>query len=270
MTGAPKTTPAGRQRAEPPLDVAPSSPRCLSVTGSVVVGLKLADRQRSPEIAATRAWHGKIATVARAGADKNAEPGIYTGTSRKTRSPSPRGRGQGRHEGVDRRQDALGSGSTTRRRSSLDRATSVTIGDGPRSLTLNDGAILADVAHIDNAPPAKIDTRRGRSASSAPSSRSPPRPIARTSRCCAARWRSARAARTRKVAAGQEARRLGTARSTSRLPTISRSAPRSASSSSPPTTRTSTRPRAASASSARAARARRTRRTMPSASPRTR
>ena len=41
---------------------------CASVGVSTVVGFKLADRQRSPELAATRAWHGKVAKVARSGA----------------------------------------------------------------------------------------------------------------------------------------------------------------------------------------------------------
>ncbi|MFO0736120.1 MAG: VIT domain-containing protein [Labilithrix sp.] len=135
---------------------------CLSVTGSVVVGLKLADRQRSPEMAATRAWHGKIAAVARAGADKNAEPGIYTGTSKEDKKPLAEG------AEVKAGMKVWTDGKTRARfwfddktAVVLDRATSVTIGDGPRSLTVNDGAILADVAHIDNAPPAKIDTPAG-------------------------------------------------------------------------------------------------------------
>ena len=135
---------------------------CLSVTGSAVLGLKLADRQKSPEMAATRAWHGKLATVARSGADKNAEPGIYTGTSKDDKQPLAEG------AEIKAGMKVWTDGKTRARfwlddktAIVLDRATSVTMGDGPRSLTLNDGAILADVAHIDQAPPAKIDTPSG-------------------------------------------------------------------------------------------------------------
>jgi hypothetical protein len=124
---------------------------CLSVTGSVVGGWKLADRAKSPEMAATRAWHGKIAKISRSGADKdNAAPGLVEGAEVKA----------GSHvvtDGKTRAKLWFEDGTTV----VLDRATDVTIGSDARTLTLNDGAILTDVAHIEKAPPAQLITPNG-------------------------------------------------------------------------------------------------------------
>ena len=137
---------------------------CLSVTGSVVAGVKLADRQRSPEMAATRAWHGKVAVVSRAGADKDAEPGIYVAWKDDASDKKPLLEGAEVKAGMTIWTDGktrsrlwLDDGTAV----VLDRATRVAIGKDPRTLTLTDGAILTDVAHIENAPPAKIDTPSG-------------------------------------------------------------------------------------------------------------
>ena len=144
---------------------------CLSVTGSIAVGVKLADRQRSPEMAATRAWHGKVAQVVRTGsprtrgdgsdADKAAEPGIYAldGNDKKPLAEGAEIKA-GMHVVTDAKTRArvwFDDGTNI----VLDRATDVTVDSDPRTLSLHDGAILADVAHIDAAPPAKIQTPNG-------------------------------------------------------------------------------------------------------------
>ncbi len=135
---------------------------CASISASAVVGLKIADHQRSPAVAATRAWHGKVAKIARSGADANAgESGLTVIT------PSgklPLGEGAeikaGMHLTTDGRTRArlwLDDGSTV----VLDRATDLTVESTPRTMLLSDGAVLADVAHLDNAPWAKVKTPNG-------------------------------------------------------------------------------------------------------------
>jgi hypothetical protein len=168
---------ASSQRADAPVATAPSpsAPRsalfrrrgawlalaaCLGIGVSSVVGLKLADRQRSPAAVAARAWHGKIARIARSGADKSG--GLA--------AVSPGGRAE-LGEGAEIKPGArLATDARTRARLELDdgtvivldRATEIEIGSDPRSLRVVDGALLVDVAHIDGAPPAKIDTPAAR------------------------------------------------------------------------------------------------------------
>jgi hypothetical protein len=42
----------------------------LGITAGITTGIKIADWQKSPRAAASRAWHGKVGKVARSGADK--------------------------------------------------------------------------------------------------------------------------------------------------------------------------------------------------------
>ena len=133
---------------------------CASVGVSTVVGFKLADRQRSPELAATRAWHGKVALVARSGADKRGGLTVTTPTG-KTELGDGAEIKAGMHLSTDGRTRArveLDDGSFL----VLDRATELTFEGAPRTVTLDDGAIIADVAHVDAAPAAWVNTPSGR------------------------------------------------------------------------------------------------------------
>jgi ferric-dicitrate binding protein FerR (iron transport regulator) len=125
----------------------------VSVGTSVAIGFKLADRERAPSAIASRAWHGKVATIATA-------PGA-AGLKRDGASLKEGDEvGAGMHLVTDpktRVRLALDDGSTV----VLDRATDLVIGSEPRTMTLNAGAILAEVAHIDGAPTAKLKTPNG-------------------------------------------------------------------------------------------------------------
>lgn len=130
-----------------------------SVGVSTVAGFKLADRQRSPELAATRAWHGKVAKIARSG---NAAGGglSVTTPSGKTELGDGAEIKAGMHLSTDGRTRVrleLDDGSLV----ILDRATEITVGAAPRTVTLDDGALIADVAHVDAAPGARIKTPTG-------------------------------------------------------------------------------------------------------------
>ncbi len=131
---------------------------CASIGVSAVAGLKLADRQRSPSAAASRAWHGKVAKVARSGASAGSEPGLFVVTaSGKTPLTEGAELKAGMRVATDARtraQLALDDGSVL----VLDRATDVTVGDAPRTITVEDGAVLADIAHVDGAPSAWVKT----------------------------------------------------------------------------------------------------------------
>ena len=132
---------------------------CASVGASTVVGFKLADRQRSPELAATRAWHGKVALIARSSVDKSGGLSVTT-PSGKTELGDGAEIKAGMHLSTDGRTRArieLDDGSFV----VLDRATELTIDSAPRTVTLDDGAIIADVAHVDAAPNATIKTPTG-------------------------------------------------------------------------------------------------------------
>ena len=168
---------ATSQRADAPVPTAPSPAAqrpslfrrrgawlvlaaCLGVGVSSVVGLKLADRQRSPSAAAARAWHGKIARIARSGADKSGGLAAVSSSGRAELG-----------EGAEVKPGArLATDARTRARLELDdgtvivldRATEVEVGADPRSLRVVEGALLLDVAHIDGAPAAKIDTPAAR------------------------------------------------------------------------------------------------------------
>ncbi len=133
---------------------------CASVGVSTVVGFKLADRQRSPELAATRAWHGKVAQVARSGADKTGGLSVTT-PSGKTELGDGAEIKAGMHLSTDGRTRArleFDDGSFV----VLDRATELTMESAPRTITVDDGAIIADVAHLEGAPAAWVNTPSGR------------------------------------------------------------------------------------------------------------
>ena len=132
---------------------------CASVGVSTVAGFKLADRQRSPELAATRAWHGRVAKVARNGADKTGGLSVTTPSGKAELGDGAEIK-VGMHLSTDGRTRArieLDDGSFI----VLDRATELTIDSSPRTVTLSDGALIADVAHVDAAPGAVIKTPTG-------------------------------------------------------------------------------------------------------------
>jgi hypothetical protein len=131
----------------------------IAVTSSVAIGYRAGDRAHSPDAAAQRSWHGKIARVARAGVEKTG--GI---TLKKGKSESPGLEGAEVGEGTEIVTDArtrvrleLDDGSSM----VLDRGTRVTIEAGPRTMRVTQGSIVADVAHIDNAPLAHLTTDQG-------------------------------------------------------------------------------------------------------------
>lgn len=131
----------------------------LSIAASAVIGVKVADHQRSPESAANRAWHGKIAKVARSGADKTG--GLFA-TTPSGKIPLEEGAElkAGMEIATDTRTRArfeLDDGSFL----VLDRGTTIKVEADPRTIVVSDGAIIADVAHLEKAPWAKIKTPNG-------------------------------------------------------------------------------------------------------------
>ena len=132
---------------------------CGGVGLSSVVGFKLADRQRSPELAATRAWHGKVTTVARSGADKSGGLSVTTPSGKAELGDGAEIKAGMRlsTDGRTRARIELDDGSFI----VLDRATELTFDSAPRTVTLTDGALIADVAHVDAAPGALIKTPTG-------------------------------------------------------------------------------------------------------------
>ncbi|MBN9160700.1 MAG: FecR domain-containing protein, partial [Myxococcales bacterium] len=135
---------------------------CVSVGASAAVGVVLADHQRSPSVVATRAWHGKVAKVARGGADTASEPGLSVVTASGGREPLVEGAEikAGMHIATDGRTRArlsLDDGSIV----VLDRATDITLESAPRTIRVDDGAVLADVAHVEGAPSAMVKTPHG-------------------------------------------------------------------------------------------------------------
>jgi len=132
---------------------------CASVGVSAVVGFKLADRHRSPELAATRAWHGKVGKVVRSGAEKTGGLSLVTSTG-KTELAEGAEIKAGMHLSTDGRTRArveLDDGSFV----VLDRATDLTVDAAPRTVHLDDGALIADVAHVEKAPGDRIVTKTG-------------------------------------------------------------------------------------------------------------
>jgi hypothetical protein len=121
----------------------------LALGVSITVGYKAADRGRSHESAGRRPWHGKIAKVSRSGAD-TASPGLTEGMEI----------GLGSEIATDGRTRArleLDDGTSV----VLDRSTRVVVEDGPRTLRVKEGSVVADVAHLEGAPFARLMTATG-------------------------------------------------------------------------------------------------------------
>lgn len=133
----------------------------VGVLGSAAVGFKLADRSRSPQTLASRAFEGKIAKVVRSGADKQ---GGLTVAWKAGGEKKPIDAGARVQEGM-----RLETDPRTRARLELDdgtilvldRATEIVIGKDPRSLELTGGAAVLEVAHVAGAPPARVSTKSG-------------------------------------------------------------------------------------------------------------
>ena len=131
----------------------------IAVTSSVAIGYRAGDKAHSPDAAAQRAWHGKITKVARAGAEKTG--GV---TLKKGKAESQGVEGAEVSEGTEIVTDArtrvridLDDGSSM----VLDRGTDIAIESGPRTMRVKAGSIVADVAHIENAPIAHLTTEHG-------------------------------------------------------------------------------------------------------------
>jgi hypothetical protein len=126
-----------------------------------VVGVLAADYQKSPKAAANRSWHGKVAKIARAGADKAG--GLTLRGSA----------GVGDTAVVEGAEVAAGTHLVTdvRTRASiafddgtnivLDRDTDLLVVGEPRTLNIAHGALVADVASVQDAPDARLVTPNG-------------------------------------------------------------------------------------------------------------
>ncbi len=128
----------------------------LGIGASAAIGLRLADRERSPEAAATRAWHGRVTAVVRSAADKNGGL-MLVAKSGATELASGAEIKAGMRLATDSRTRArieLDDGSVV----VLDRATELVVADTPRSIRLETGAVLLDVAHVEGAPSARVET----------------------------------------------------------------------------------------------------------------
>ena len=139
----------------------------LCVGGAVATGYVLGGRAAGgpgASASGTRAWTGTVAKIARAGAaSKDSKDDVV-------RARGPKGEdlslaaGQKIGPGVELWTDAksrarveLEDGTVL----ALDRQTRVRIEDGPRTLRVAEGVVMADVAHIDGAPPARLVTATG-------------------------------------------------------------------------------------------------------------
>lgn len=152
-----KAVPAPRARGR---WVALAAALALGIVGSSVAGYKLADRSRSPEALATRAWQGKIAKVVRSGADK--QGGLVASWGGGEKKPLEAGARvkEGMRLETDARTRArveLDDGSVL----VLDRSTEMVVGKEPRSLELASGAAILDVQKVEGAPWAKVTTKHG-------------------------------------------------------------------------------------------------------------
>jgi hypothetical protein len=134
----------------------------LGVGLGVGAGLKAADYQRSPRGAANRSWHGKVTAIDRSGAATASDSGLMARNASGATVPLVVGSEVG--AGV-----RLSTGPRTRARIEfddgttmvLDRATELSVAEGPRSLELAAGVLVADVAHIEGAPNAHLVTKQG-------------------------------------------------------------------------------------------------------------
>ncbi|MEO6573307.1 MAG: VIT domain-containing protein, partial [Polyangiaceae bacterium] len=130
----------------------------VAIGSAMLVGYE-AGETPSLETVAKRAWHGKVARVARAGAEKTG--GVMVRT-RGVESAAIEGTEVG--EGTDLWTDArtrvrieLDDGTSM----VLDRGTFISVEAGPRTMRLKEGSIVADVAHVEGAPNAHLVTPTG-------------------------------------------------------------------------------------------------------------
>ncbi len=133
----------------------------FTVSLAVVLGYRAAENKgKGAEAAATRAWHGTIGKIARSGADKTGGVTIRKDTS----AASPATEGAEIGAGVE-----IVTDERTRARLDLDDGTSVVLDRGtklrieaaPRTMRIDAGSLIADVAHIEGAPPARLATENG-------------------------------------------------------------------------------------------------------------
>lgn len=132
----------------------------VALSASIAVGYKVADRRHAASVASSRRpWHGKVAKISRSGSQ--AEGGF---TVRDGAGERPAGEGTEVTRGVE-----LATDGRTRARLELDDGTSVVLDrgtrilveDGPRTLRVKEGAVVADVAHVEGAPFARLITSAG-------------------------------------------------------------------------------------------------------------
>jgi hypothetical protein len=133
----------------------------VGISGGVAGGIKAADHQRSPAAAAQRSWHGKVKKIIRGGAD-DGKGGV---TAKLGGREWPLAEGAEVKSGMEITTDArtlvridLDDGSWM----AVDRATSLSIDDGPRTATVKQGAVVVDVAQVDAAPSAWLKTAFGK------------------------------------------------------------------------------------------------------------
>ena len=131
----------------------------LSIGSAMVVGYR-AGATPTPENVANRAWHGKVVKIARAGAQKTGGVTLRPlgGAELAANEGSELSEGSELWtDGRTRVRIELDDGTSI----VLDRATSISVEAGPRTLRLKEGAIVADVAHIEGAPVAHLVTPTG-------------------------------------------------------------------------------------------------------------
>lgn len=123
---------------------------CAGIGLSATVGRKLADHHETAAVG-TRAWRGKVAKIARSGAEGGGSGVHASGPAGKVDLA----------EGVELRAGTkITTDGRTRARLDfddgtvviLDRSTTVTVDAAPRTLALEDGTLLADVARLGEAP----------------------------------------------------------------------------------------------------------------------
>ncbi|MEO7112524.1 MAG: VIT domain-containing protein, partial [Polyangiaceae bacterium] len=129
------------------------------VSGSAALGYRIAGNVGIPNPNA--AWHGKIQLIARAPGSDASKKGITIKTAAGTSDASEGAEiGAGSEIATDdrtRARIAFDDGTVI----AVDRATRIVIGAAGRAMRLEDGQIIADVAHIEGANPAKLWTPSG-------------------------------------------------------------------------------------------------------------
>jgi hypothetical protein len=129
------------------------------VSGSAALGYRVAGNVNAPNPNAS--WHGKIQIVARAPGSDASKKGITIKTAAGTSDANEGAEvGAGSEIVTDDRTRgsiAFDDGTVV----AIDRSTRIVIGAAGRALRLEDGQIIADVAHIEGANPAKLWTPSG-------------------------------------------------------------------------------------------------------------